>query len=47
VTANVVMPRAVFERVGPFDEAFLEACEDWEWSDRAQRSRASSATYVG
>lgn len=37
VTANVVMPRAVFERVGPFDEAFLEACEDWEWSARAQR----------
>ena len=31
------MPRAVFERVGPFDESFVEACEDWDWSTRARR----------
>lgn len=38
VTANVVMHRSVFERVGPFDESFPEAaCEDWEWSTRAGR----------
>jgi glycosyltransferase involved in cell wall biosynthesis len=38
VTANVVMPRAVLDRVGLFDESFVEAaCEDWEWSSRARR----------
>jgi predicted amidohydrolase/GT2 family glycosyltransferase len=38
VSANVVMNRSSFERLGPFDESFREAaCEDWEWSTRAGR----------
>jgi predicted amidohydrolase/glycosyltransferase involved in cell wall biosynthesis len=38
VTANVVVPRKLFQRVGFFDEAFGEAaCEDWEWALRAGR----------
>jgi GT2 family glycosyltransferase len=38
VTANIIMHRATFERVGPFDETFYEAaCEDWEWAGRARR----------
>jgi GT2 family glycosyltransferase len=38
VTANVIMPRGIFERVGFFDECFAEAaCEDWEWALRARR----------
>ncbi len=35
------MPRAVFERVGPFEESVVEAaCEDWEWATRARRRAA-------
>jgi GT2 family glycosyltransferase len=38
VTANLIMHRSTFERVGPFDETFHEAaCEDWEWAGRARR----------
>jgi predicted amidohydrolase len=37
VTANLVVHRSVFERVGPFDNAFAEAaCEDWDWATRAR-----------
>jgi GT2 family glycosyltransferase len=36
VTANLIMHRTTFERVGFFDETFREgACEDWEWATRA------------
>ena len=38
VTANLVVHRTVFARIGPFDQAFTEAAfEDWEWSTRACR----------
>jgi GT2 family glycosyltransferase len=38
VTANLIVHRAVFERIGPFDEMFDEAAfEDWEWALRARR----------
>jgi GT2 family glycosyltransferase len=39
VTANVVVHRSVFERIGPFNERFTEAAgEDSEWAMRAQRA---------
>jgi GT2 family glycosyltransferase len=39
VTANLVVHRAVFERVGPFDPRFdLAAFEDWDWALRARRA---------
>ncbi len=42
VTANVVMRRSTFERVGAFDEQFYEAaCEDWEWSGRARQAQVT------
>ena len=42
VTANVIVHRTVFARVGPFDEMFDEAAfEDWEWALRAQRAGAA------
>jgi GT2 family glycosyltransferase len=45
VTANVIVPRTLFERVGFFDECFDEAaCEDWEWALRARR-RGISVVY--
>jgi glycosyltransferase involved in cell wall biosynthesis len=38
VTANLFIPRTLFELVGFFDERFEEAaCEDWEWATRARR----------
>jgi GT2 family glycosyltransferase/predicted amidohydrolase len=41
-TANCFVPRAVFERVGPFDERFKEAAyEDREWALRAGRQSVS------
>jgi glycosyltransferase involved in cell wall biosynthesis len=47
VTANVVMHRSTFERIGPFDESFREAaCEDWEWSLRA-RERSVAIVFNG
>ena len=36
-TANLVVPRAVFERVGPFDAALLSS-GDKEWNGRAARA---------
>jgi GT2 family glycosyltransferase/glycosyltransferase involved in cell wall biosynthesis len=37
VTANLLVHRLAFERVGPFDDGFEEAAfEDWEWALRAR-----------
>jgi GT2 family glycosyltransferase len=36
-TANLVVPRAVFERVGPFDAALMSG-GDKEWNGRATRA---------
>jgi GT2 family glycosyltransferase len=42
VTANMVLHRAVFDRVGPFDHRFRGAAfEDWDWSLRARRERVT------
>ena len=39
VTANLLVHRRTFERVGPFDASFEEAAfEDWEWALRARRA---------
>ena len=39
VTANMVVHRSVFDRIGPFDLAFNEAAfEDWDWALRARRA---------
>ena len=39
VTANLLVHRMVFERIGQFDQGFDEAAfEDWEWSLRARRA---------
>jgi GT2 family glycosyltransferase len=39
VTANLVVPRSVFDRIGPFDQMFSEAAfEDWDWALRARRA---------
>jgi GT2 family glycosyltransferase len=39
VTANLVVHRSVFQRVGDFDPAFNQAAfEDWDWSLRAGRA---------
>jgi glycosyltransferase involved in cell wall biosynthesis len=41
LSGNVSMPRALFERVGPYDEAFGgRGREDWEWGVRALRAGA-------
>jgi predicted amidohydrolase/GT2 family glycosyltransferase len=38
VTANVVLARRTFERLGFFNELFVDAaCEDWEWASRAKQ----------
>lgn len=38
VTANVILHRSVFDRVGGFDESFPEpAAEDWDFAQRAAR----------
>jgi predicted amidohydrolase/GT2 family glycosyltransferase len=38
VTANVIFPRSVYDRVGGFDESFPESAgEDWDWAWRAGR----------
>ncbi len=37
VTANLVVHRSIFDRVGPFDERFdVAAFEDWDWATRAR-----------
>lgn len=42
VTANLVLHRTLFSKVGPFDEAFVEAaCEDWDWAMRARSAGMS------
>jgi GT2 family glycosyltransferase len=36
ITGAIVVPRALWYSIGPFDEDFPDAaCEDWEWSTRA------------
>jgi len=52
VTANLIVHRETFARVGPFDTLFHEAAnEDFDWAERARRlgvqvTYASSATVV-
>lgn len=47
VTANLCVPRELFNLIGFFDESFEEAaCEDWEWASRARR-RGVSVVYGG
>jgi glycosyltransferase involved in cell wall biosynthesis len=33
---NLSLPRQDYERIGPFDEQFANACEDQDWAHRAQ-----------